>query len=1329
MRRIAVFLACLLSASVLQAGSYRVLSWDSGSVTVEITSGLAEIVPIEKDGPLRISRVLLPGYPSASRGEGEPVLPVRRLLFEVPSSTGVRLDIIDQELNPIDGALPELYLPGAGMDEQRRRLLEYEAVGTASFAKLNAIERFRGSYIIPIDVTPILYDPSGPRLVHARRIVLRLSFPAVRGTGYRRGKAAPGDLLIVNSEQASGWSLPAAEQSMFQRTPFEFALSDDWIKIRVSEKGIYLITYNDLLTAGIDPSAIDPATMRLFSAPPYVQPDSIDAGGSFEEDHHLSEHSLLYVGTGADGFMPTDSLIFYGLGVDAWADDIDPSAGHRDYVEHPYERDNVYWLTWGGIFTSDVRRMEPSSVAPSPPYDIEVTSYEARMHVEQDLLYDAIHTDDRWYWRSIDPGVASSFSNTFTLDAPAGSNGAIKTQAYGPWDGDNIPNNFNNTVNYFVNGTNVGSLTWSVSYDFHPESMPLIETAVTNFVSGDNLFLAYKPDGGSMYILWYEVFHDRLLRAISGCLDFSAPESTGSAHFVVHNMPAGPAYLLDVTEHESPSILTLHRMTAGQLEFEDPLDGSPRQYMAVSASALKRAELERTLVSSLRDDPVCPDMVIIYHERFAEAASALKAYRERGIPYAPDPYIKSVSISEVYENFSNGLKDPLAIRNYLKFLYDNFEEGGQPILKYVLLIGNGTYDTKDILGRANDYIPLYMNRYYTQEKYPVEDDDFLVKLDGGGDAFADLAIGRLCVLNEREANNWAERISSYSRRDVSGTWRNKIILVADDEISSTTDVDYYFMNDAEELANRDYGLFPRFVDFSKIYLYHFPRVGGSKPAARQALIVSWSDGALIVNYSGHGSPYQMADEKVFQDSDVPSLINTAKRPLMLSFSCSTGDLEDPYKRSLAQSVCTYDGGGAIATMCAASPTYGVPNKLLNIEMFRALFTSRDSTATEPIGYAAILAKMNTAVIRNNAKYILLGDPSMELSFPDYTLEHDIAPVDTLLTGHRYRVEGSVKIGGDVASAFNGTADVIVQEALEHVDKYDVKYFNDTTQIFFHVVYNIPGNELFRGTADVSAGEFSFDFVVPSSCRTGPDARIRSYVSNSSSDAIGACDTITVIPSDTIPDNEGPPEVHIYFANQATRVKPGARLVADISDPDGIAILGNDPQSSIYLEFDSSGFPIFVTDYFQYEHGSSISGMVEYQLQSGFDPGIHTVIMKAYDNLGAYATDTLEFEIVEEGVYTVSDVFNFPNPFQEGTNFVFQLSNTAEVHLGVYTVSGVKIWERDIFGEEGFNSIYWDGRDFAGDRPANGTYLYFLEVEFIEAFHRTETVKGKAVILR
>jgi hypothetical protein len=204
---------------------------------------------------------------------------------------------------------------------------------------------------------------------------------------------------------------------------------------------------------------------------------------------------------------------------------------------------------------------------------------------------------------------------------------------------------------------------------------------------------------------------------------------------------------------------------------------------------------------------------------------------------------------------------------------------------------------------------------------------------------------------------------------------------------------------------------------------------------------------------------------------------------------------------------------------------------------------------------------------------------------------------------------------------------------------------------------------------------------------------------------------------------------MYFAGQATRVKRGAKLIADLYDEDGIAMLGADPQSSIYLEFDESGYPIFVTEYFRYDHGSSKSGSVEYPLHAGFSPGPHSVVMRAFDNLGESSSDTLRFEVVEEGLYSLSDIFNMPNPFSESTNFVFQTSSRANVRLSVFNLSGVMIWERRASVEEGFNSIYWDGRDLAGDRVANGTYLYILDAEFVGSYNRTESVRGKVVIAR
>ena len=1324
MKRIIIILALLLVSSGLHAEVCRILSWDERSVTVEFVSGEPNIEILEPVGRARLCRIEIPGFSTVCVSEGEPLLPLGRYLFALPAKEGVRLDIVESDISPIDGLVPAPYMPEVSFGERKRAVIDAEG---GEFVRLVDVGTYRKRSVAVVEFEPVQYDRNGPRLLHAGRIVVRISFPPAGGRRFARRPGSPLDGAIINKDQALSWDLPAVEKSSAQRTPFEFALSNNWLRMRVSEKGIYIITYNDLISAGVDPLGIDPSTLRLFATPPYEEPDSVDSGGSFEEEYHFVEQAILYSGVASTEFMPNDTLYFYGLGVGAWADDIDPARSHRLYIEHPYETQNTYWLTWDGDFSPTPRRMDGRDVTPVLPYDIEVTSYEARLHVEQDNHYDACYTDDRWYWQTLDPSVVTVFNNSFSLDLIEGPGGIVRTQAYGPYNGV-----LYQTTEYYLNGSHIGSLGWSTQTAYNPLAMPVLEAEVTNLVQGANTFTVSKPYGNPMYILWYEIFYNRPLQADSNILDFYVSSEVGSAHMALNGYQPGPLHIFDVTNHDSPVLLDGWQRTGQGAELEDLLDGTPRHYIALHASKLEHPDIEAVAVSSLRDDPVCPDMLIIHHEMFQGEAAILRNMRADGIPYASNPYVKAVDVQAVYDNFSCGRKDPIAIRNYMKFLYDSFDEGGEPVLKYVILIGNGTYDARDILGRGNDLVTLYMNRDYPNEKSAVEDDDFYVKLDDGNDRYTDVAVGRLCVLNAAEANGWVQRIATYSGGADLGTWRNKVILVADDEFGSTFDEEFYFMNDAEDLCDDEHGHFPRFIDFKKVYLHHYPLVGSVKPAARRDLLDSWSDGALIVNYAGHGSSYQMADERVMLDSDVYTLTNGTRRPIVLSFSCTTGDIESPYRRSLSQIMCTYDGGGAIATMSAVDPTYPAPNTILNREVFDALFTSRDSTGTEPIGYALLLAKMKLVSITNNSKYVLLGDPAMSLALPDYTLEHEIESIDTLYTGIGYTVKGSVRVGGELFTSFNGTVDMIVQEAEEHIDKLILKevILAGTTRIdTTRVQYNLPGDDLFRGTGDVIGGRFTMNFFVPLNCRTGPDARVRSYVMGSAMDGIGACDTLALIPNDTIPTNDGPPDIELYFANQATRVKTGALLVAEIGDPDGIAILAKEPENSIFLEFDSGGLPIFVTEYFNYEHGSSTRGRVEYPLHSGFSPGPHTVVLKAFDNLGVSSTDTLLFEIIEEGIYTVGDVFNFPNPFSEGTNFIFQLSNPANVNLQVYNVSGVRIWESRMYGEEGFNNIYWDGRDMAGDRPANGTYLYFLEVEFRDSFHRKESVKGKMVILR
>jgi hypothetical protein len=1326
-----------LTASHAFGGTHRVLSFDDRSVTVELSTGRPAITYLEHEGEGRIGRISLPGYPRFEQ-EGAPLLPARRLHFEVPSPRDVSVEIIDLSVAPLAGVLPEILLTeDSSIEKQRDVLFDPSFETWSDFVRFSGIGVFRGTYVALVDVFPIIFDKAQKRLLHAERIVVRVTFPPARVTGEGKAKKDLLDGLTVNREQASGWGGLRLKASPSQRTPFEFALADHWIKIRVAENGIYAVTYDDLLGAGVTlgAEAIDPGTFRLFSGGPLSQPDALDDGGSYRDDYHLVEHSILLKGNGTGEFVPGDSILFYGVAPNGWMDGIDPSSEDTKYYKHVYDPANVYWLTWGeGDFTGDPRRIESRTAAPETTADtIEVRSYEERMHVERDLAYDGLHTDDRWYWKLLKGAVNPNFPDYFyTRNLVEGSRGRIRTIGYGPFDYKYLPER----ARVSLNGLEVGEMVWTVEKYFVPSKMTILDTEVANLLLGRNKIEIRTLD--DMYVQWYEIFYRRYLRALDGMLDFFAPDTVKTARFYLSGYSSDEVLLFDVTNHESPVLLVGWDYSLDEIRFEDDLDGTRRHYTAVSSSAVDSPVIEYASgrpggLPSLRDETSGPDMVIIYHERFEDAASTIRGHRMTSLPLAADPVVLMVDVEDVYNNFSNGMKDPIAIRNYLKFLYDNYTDNGEPVIKYVLLVGSGTYDPRNNLGLGSnysDFVPLHINIIHYLDEKAIEDDDYFTKLDDGTvygrDIYPDLAIGRMAVVTKSEADIWAQQIIDYESDIHLGSWRNKVILIADDTSPERIDLDFSFLEDSE-IMSADDGFFPRFIDFFKIYLHHYPLVGDIKPGARNDLNREWSEGALIINYIGHGSNKQLADEWVFLKSDIPSLTNGPLRPLFLAFSCTVGDLEDPFERSMARELISSPAGGALAAITGADPTNYWGNTFLHRAIFQNLFTSRDSTGTLPVGTALLLGKLSplaSGYEKNNAMYHLLGDPAYKLAVPAYTVEHETAALDTMYTGNRYRLSGSVMNEGRVFSSFNGTAEVVIQEAEARITKQVMWRGNPRT-----INYRLDGGEFYRGDVEVRSGRFSIDFTVPIKCRTGPRARVRTYVRSSGIDGIGACDTLMIAPSGTKPPNDGPPVINMFFAGQATKVKQGARLIAEISDSNGIAVLGANPQSSIFLEFDRSGFPVFVTDYFTYDYGSATKGRVEYPLHSGFSPGEHSVIIRAFDNLGESSTDTLAFEVVEAGLYTVSDVFNFPNPVTDGTNFVFQVSSAADVRLKLFNVSGVTIWEEAIYAEEGFNGIYWNGRDLAGDRPANGTYIYVLEVEFRDSFNRKETVKGKVVVLR
>jgi flagellar hook assembly protein FlgD len=67
--------------------------------------------------------------------------------------------------------------------------------------------------------------------------------------------------------------------------------------------------------------------------------------------------------------------------------------------------------------------------------------------------------------------------------------------------------------------------------------------------------------------------------------------------------------------------------------------------------------------------------------------------------------------------------------------------------------------------------------------------------------------------------------------------------------------------------------------------------------------------------------------------------------------------------------------------------------------------------------------------------------------------------------------------------------------------------------------------------------------------------------------------------------------------------------------------------------------------------------------------------------------------------------NFPNPFNAGTTFSYNLSKPAQVKLDLFNLQGERVQTLvDNFLSAGYHRIKWDGFTGQGILAASGTYI-------------------------
>ncbi len=1325
----------ILQTKIYAVQDLKILDSSDRGLTIEFSPTINRLDTIQMNGESYLKIDL--ANASYVGNSGEPMIPVRVMNVGIPLESEVNISILSVESKEITGKL----LPAPKTD----------SIGSYNFSAQSAIYQsskllpqqilmvdtpafIRDQRIIKIKLFIVQSDVQLERIKIHHKIIIRIDFIGKSSNSIDLTQSAGEDEfyrgVVVNYSQSKKWLKPHIRKLKRTKTNFQ---NDNCYKISIRQEGIYKITGAYLSRNGIDISTIKPESIKIFNNGGRELPRSIQTA----RPDSLIENAIRVIDTNSNGkFESDDYVLFYGKSVNNW-DLPEGSEVYQHYINH-YTNENSYWLTWNN--NSNGKRMKNKAGATLP--DINPSPHFWGLHFNEDETNNYLNSGLDWFGRLM-IGQNTQQVYSFYLPNPANqqNNVYFRIQCLGVTSG-------NHSFSIYLEDQLVANFTFSGGYQLKAHA---VQTTVSLAANGVNE-LKIKYDGSSpesqAYIDWFEIQYLRQFIAEDNYLIFNQV-ADGPQVYRITNFKNEQIEVYDITDWSNVQFIANPEISSRTVTFSDTTASSQRRkYIAIAPEAyLEPIKIESVSFADLRNSINGADFIIIAHDDFYEAVLPLKQYRE-----LHDTLMTEViKISDIFNEFSWGLFDPIAIRDFIKNAFNNWV----PSPKYVLLCGDGDYDYKNIKSNLDkNWLPPYETTELSENSNRTMDEFFV--LVSGNDDRPDLAIGRFPVQSAEETENVVEKIIDYETApfwnpDQSYTledWRNIVTMVGDDEYhNSESKNEVMHTRDAENIM--EYSI-PKSFNKEKIYLIEYPAIsepsfsGFRKPAATEALLKRINNGTLILNYIGHGAPSIWADERLLLESrDLDRIQNQNKLPLWVAATCDFGRFDDPMEQGMAEKLFVAKERGGIAFLTSARLAYATDNTELNRKFYDQLFRN-DYGPTERLGIALVNAKINNYSSINDQKYHLFGDPTMRLAKPENLAKITTIQPDTLKALSETKIVGQILKQDARWQNFEGKA------LLKIFDSKINKIY--ATSYGTEIPYIAQGKTIFRGTVNVSQGQFDARFIVPKDITYGgTSGRISLYFANEQSHGIGYQESMPVGGTSVLQDTEGP-LINIGFdgAPVVTGSSVGQKSILEVEIADsisGVNIAGDIGHHITMVVDEQENEETVLTDLFNYYEGNFKAGKVLYDFSNyktsnydqnnnlieryGMQPGEHTIRIKAWDNFNNSSIATARFTVIADNILKISNVFNYPNPFSSATTFIFSVNHASQIKLKIFTVAGRLIQTlNNLSGDNGTNQIPWDGRDKDGDELANGVYLYQLtaSAQYLNKTLKDEYI-GKLVIVR
>ncbi|MDX5321628.1 MAG: type IX secretion system sortase PorU, partial [Bacteroidota bacterium] len=714
------------------------------------------------------------------------------------------------------------------------------------------------------------------------------------------------------------------------------------------------------------------------------------------------------------------------------------------------------------------------------------------------------------------------------------------------------------------------------------------------------------------------------------------------------------------------------------------------------------------------------DYVMVAHPDFMAEAKRLADFHKT----QNNLNVLVVTPAEVYNEFSSGVPDVSAIRNMMRYFYEKAAPGSEP--RYLLLFGDASYDYKNILKINTNYVPTFeswesvkpVGSYCTDDYFGLLDENEGTNLDYSG--YLDIGMGRLPVQSVKEAKEMVDKIIRYHHRDGLGEWRNDVMLLADDEDNNIHMGDGIIYAQIIEDSFPEYNVKKVFAD-----AYKQETVGNGQryPDVVKEVNRAFNDGALIVNYSGHGGEVQLGAEKFVEIPQINAWKGGSKMPLFITATCEFTRFDDPARQSAGELVMLNPNGGGIGLLTTVRLVYQWPNLQLNKNFYINNAFSYAPDKVPALGDLLVKTKNGNLPSVNNRSFVFIGDPAVKLAYPKYNVvatEINSVPVgqltDTANALSKFTLKGEVRDFQDQKlGAFNGIVVTTIFAPEQDVTtlRNDPGSKVETFKAYTSIVY--------KGVASVKNGEFSVSFILP---RDLPyeigEAKISFYADNGTEDANGYGNFFLSpkIDPNAVPDFNGP-SVRLYM-NDSLFIRGGLtdenpNIYARVVDESGINTTGLGIGRDVTAVLDGNQKnAIVLNEYYKADVDDFQHGTVLYPL-SGLSEGKHTLSIKVWDVHNNSATATTEFVVAYSEAFAIENLLAYPNPFAQSTTISFehnQQGKVLDMRVLIYDSKGIlvkTITATELSEGTRVNSLVWNPYRNGYSELAPGMYHFKLMV--------------------